>query len=787
MGGETDEVVSTCTASLARLSKLCNSLRENLNKSVELKATSTSAHARTVLSDGSLSLLELREVNRTVWDQIATLKGRSAAANQEVDAADLKLQNLQYEKNYFLREIRQSRDYPPDKPVELLAEADFRAAAAAAKPPLHVPSKPSDDPHAYHLARLQLELQQRQQLCEARDALLAERRRLEETIASRKAFLEGMSAQLHSITRISMPLQDLLKIDITRRWHESQQFTRLPPVLKVLFERAAAHRDTALPQLRVSVVGELEAANAAKRRKLLGGGGGGGGSGSGAGSGSAEGGGGGTDAADVEMADAVEVDDEEDDEAALLHPLKLLLVVPLPPPLTAVLDASGGEGAVTRLPEGDDDDDAGEVDGGAKDTRSLRLEFAYAPSLGVLTVRVDHAGGAADGGGASVNAAPESGGSAVGSTAVAAGHSLGAALSTKLFANLLGADTGKQLPTPPAVGHGKRGGRSSADSLPGDAPLSALSDTQKKEALLSLLPAVPYAWAQLLASVEPSVHTDVPELLDDPVFIFERVLRRLTQRVQAADALALQLDRLASLDASLPRSLCQPLPSPPLPPVSALAAWREIGDAAEELPPEARARMPRVAEWRAHGQRLFLATIQRAAPNAAPAEPPVQLGLTISLFSDFPASPPLVRLHWVTPPRRFAQGPRGPPPALRALAHPAALRLSALHRPACADLSLLQMEEELNRPGEQASELQQGGGVFALALGVQRAQTLLDVYLETEGDGGGATAIRGTLCSRRVRGRDRRRPFVYDPKSGQFDQPAAAAGSSRQDGKAARA
>ena len=50
--------------------------------------------------------------------------------------------------------------------------------------------------------------------------------------------------------------------------------------------------------------------------------------------------------------------------------------------------------------------------------------------------------------------------------------------------------------------------------------------------------------------------------------------------------------------------------------------------------------------------------------------------------------------------------------------------------------------------------------------------TLLDVYVETEGEGGGATAIRGTLCSRRVRGRDRRRPFVFDPKSGQFDQAA---------------
>ena len=40
-----------------------------------------------------------------MWEQVATLKGRAATSNQEVDAADLKLQNLQYEKNYFLREV----------------------------------------------------------------------------------------------------------------------------------------------------------------------------------------------------------------------------------------------------------------------------------------------------------------------------------------------------------------------------------------------------------------------------------------------------------------------------------------------------------------------------------------------------------------------------------------------------------------------------------------------------------------------------------------------------------
>jgi len=86
------------------------------------------------------------------------------------------------------------------------------------------------------------------------------------------------------------------------------------------------------------------------------------------------------------------------------------------------------------------------------------------------------------------------------------------------------------------------------------------------------------------------------------------------------------------------------------------------------------------------------------------------------------------------------------------------------------------MEKELNSPAEPPPELAQHGGAYALSSTMQRAITLLDVYLETEGEGGGATAIRGTLCSRRVRGRDRRRPFVYDPKSGQFDQSCSAGG-----------
>jgi hypothetical protein len=109
------------------------------------------------------------------------------------------------------------------------------------------------------------------------------------------------------------------------------------------------------------------------------------------------------------------------------------------------------------------------------------------------------------------------------------------------------------------------------------------------------------------------------------------------------------------------------------------------------------------------------------------------------------------------------------------MAHAAALRVAEAHAKETADLHLAQLGAELNSPSEPPPELRQAGGAYALSFAVQRLLLLLDVYVESEGEGGGATAIRGTLASRRARGRDRRKPFVYDPKSRQFDSSALSA------------
>jgi hypothetical protein len=232
--------------------------------------------------------------------------------------------------------------------------------------------------------------------------------------------------------------------------------------------------------------------------------------------------------------------------------------------------------------------------------------------------------------------------------------------------------------------------------------------------------------------------------------------------VAAADALALQLSRLSRLDPAIPPALARPLPAPPAPPVSKLVLWRVV-DSVDDLAVSTRSRLPAVPLSLAHGMRMYHATIQRGD---------VSLGLVIHLFADFPRSSSHITLEWIRPPPRVAAGPRGSPKALDALVQPAARRLASIHRAGAPDISLMQMEQELNRPAEPPLELLQSNGIYSLSFSVQRATTLLDVYIETEGEGGGATAIRGTLCSRRVRGRDRCRPFVYDRKSGQFDQSA---------------
>ena len=110
-------------------------------------------------------------MNRSIWEKVAEAKDVCKAKSLDMDVADLRLQNLQYEKNHLVRQIRHCRDFHFDEStVQLVDEATFAKTAPAE---LRTPGQP----HEHLVNRMSHELQQRQALCAQRDTLLAEKAR----------------------------------------------------------------------------------------------------------------------------------------------------------------------------------------------------------------------------------------------------------------------------------------------------------------------------------------------------------------------------------------------------------------------------------------------------------------------------------------------------------------------------------------------------------------------------------------------------------------------------------
>ena len=235
---EDGDAAAKAEQALGRLHELCEMLRGGLSRAMELKrAAGAKGDASAAGSEkpsaaalaASTALLELKSVNRQVWELVDGFKSRTLAANRAIDEYDLRLNNLQYERNHFLREIKHCRDFgaESERVVDLIDEAEFDRSA----PPELRTATPADDPHQYHLNRLELELRQRRSLCESRAARLSERSAREAANQKKKDFVEGLSSQINSLTTMSLPLQRLLGLRVSARYTERKRIALLPPAL----------------------------------------------------------------------------------------------------------------------------------------------------------------------------------------------------------------------------------------------------------------------------------------------------------------------------------------------------------------------------------------------------------------------------------------------------------------------------------------------------------------------------------------------------------------------------
>jgi len=269
---------------------------------------------------------------------------------------------------------------------------------------------------------------------------------------------------------------------------------------------------------------------------------------------------------------------------------------------------------------------------------------------------------------------------------------------------------------------------------------TSMSAEAAAELLLSLHPSVPYRWTQTLA-LELRAESE-PRA-------FARVVRALTQRVKTRGALALQLEQLKAGDTTLPDSFSQE-PVPPSALKCALRDWQQV-NSIEELPSEVRQAAANSWGAETRGRSYFTATACRAE---------VILVLAVLIRAEYPRVRPSVLLRWRNrPPRVLAM-----PSVLAELAHPAALAVASKRSAEAFDMQLAHLEQEVNQACAFAGRVDND---YVLLEATNRLRRLLDVYIETDG-GSGATAVCGSLCSRRVRGRDRRKPFIF--VASQFDQ-----------------
>ncbi|XP_010494255.1 PREDICTED: THO complex subunit 5B-like [Camelina sativa] len=248
-------------------------LRESKASVEEIVATMLSmkkegnhkSEIRELLTQMFLNFVNLRQANRAILTEEDKVKAETERAKAPVDFTTLQLHNLMYEKSHYVKAIKACRDFKSKYPdIDLVPEQDFfRDAPEAIKDQ----SQSSDSSHVLMPKRLNFELHQRKELCKQRARLEQKKKSLLETIAERKKFLSSLPLHLKTLKKASLPVQNQLDIQHTKKLKQHNLAELLPPPLYVLYSQLLAQKEAFEESIDLEVVGSLKDAQAYARQQ----------------------------------------------------------------------------------------------------------------------------------------------------------------------------------------------------------------------------------------------------------------------------------------------------------------------------------------------------------------------------------------------------------------------------------------------------------------------------------------------------------------------------------------
>ncbi|CAM0943905.1 unnamed protein product [Alopecurus aequalis] len=204
----------------------------------------------------SLLLITLRQVNREILMEEDRVKGETEAAKAPVDSTTLRLHNLLYEKNHYVKAIRSCLDFQTSHPgIDLVPEEEFHRAAPA---DIRDKTLAADSAHDLMLKRLNFELVQRKELCERHEKLEQQKSSLLGTIANQKKFLSSLPSHLKSLKKASLPVQQQLGMLHTKKLKQHHAAELLPSPLYITYTQLLGQKEAFGENIEVEIIGSTK-------------------------------------------------------------------------------------------------------------------------------------------------------------------------------------------------------------------------------------------------------------------------------------------------------------------------------------------------------------------------------------------------------------------------------------------------------------------------------------------------------------------------------------------------
>ncbi|KAJ1344183.1 hypothetical protein BSLG_001323 [Batrachochytrium salamandrivorans] len=187
---------------------------------------------------GNLLFLELQQLNRISVSYSKLQRSKSDQVKQAMDQTHLTLQNLNYERMHFTREIAKCEAFETtyqdivlhsDEQFVRLAPAELASAAILA------------DSHALMLSRLRFELSERKNMGKVLETHIARKLQIEAENKILSDDLDQTDVEIDALLKSTLPLQKKLGVEMTQRRNISERAYYLAPPLFVLYKHIVGY------------------------------------------------------------------------------------------------------------------------------------------------------------------------------------------------------------------------------------------------------------------------------------------------------------------------------------------------------------------------------------------------------------------------------------------------------------------------------------------------------------------------------------------------------------------